>query len=84
MGMTQYGLAFSFTAYTWPLNSEALLCKGNQHFGILSALRNCKQVSSQACCNYYNHFYILKKEIPSMVDSDLGHQICNSWHDYIC
>lgn len=57
MGITKYRLAFSFTAYTWPLNSEALQCKGNQYFDILSALRNCEQVSSQACCNYNNNFY---------------------------
>lgn len=61
MGMTQYRLAFSFTAYTWPLNSEALLRKGNQRFGILSALRNGEQVSSEACCNYNNHFNRKKK-----------------------
>lgn len=57
MGMAQYRFAFSFTVYTWPLNSEALLRKGNQYFGILSSLRNSEQVSSQACCSYNNNFY---------------------------
>jgi len=34
MGMTQFRLALSLTAYTCPLNFEVLHLKGNQHFVI--------------------------------------------------
>lgn len=39
MGMTQYGLALCFTAYTCPLNFEVLQLKENQHFGILQCFK---------------------------------------------
>lgn len=39
LGMTQYRLALSFTAYTCPLNLEASQLKGNQHFAILQCFK---------------------------------------------
>lgn len=34
MGITEYRLAFSFTAYSWPHNSQTLQHQRKQHFDI--------------------------------------------------
>lgn len=79
MGMTQYRLALFFTAYTCPLNFEAL--NGTGILPFFSALRNCEH-KVMCFATVVALFIQAGKKKKSLVHGTPIHP--NSWHYHIC